>query len=157
LTYWRIVRHKQPKETSVNEDGRFELSVEVDDKVASFPYWLEVDIGTEGYGQLEDKFERYMQLFQSEHGQALFVVKPDPEKPKRTDPATLAVLAEKYISYSKPETHKRLLFVDLNELWASPLGPIVHTAHRAVELGIVSTISHTAVKKILKKTTSSRI
>lgn len=30
-------------------------------------------------------------------------------------------------------------------------------ADRAVELGIVSTISHTAIKKILKKTTSSRI
>lgn len=30
-------------------------------------------------------------------------------------------------------------------------------ADRAVELGIVSTISHTAVKNILKKTTSSRI
>lgn len=30
-------------------------------------------------------------------------------------------------------------------------------ADRAVELGIVSTISHTGVRKILKKTTSSRI
>jgi transposase len=30
-------------------------------------------------------------------------------------------------------------------------------ADRAVELGIVSTISHTAINKILKKTTSSRI
>jgi transposase len=30
-------------------------------------------------------------------------------------------------------------------------------ADRAVELGIVSAISHTAIKKILKKTTSSRI
>jgi transposase len=30
-------------------------------------------------------------------------------------------------------------------------------AERAVELGIVSTISHTAIKKILKKTGSSRI
>lgn len=30
-------------------------------------------------------------------------------------------------------------------------------ADRAVELGIASTISHTAIKKILKKTTSSRI
>ena len=129
LTYWRIVRHKQPKEKSVNEDGRFELSVEVNDKVASFSYWLEVDTGTEGYGQLEDKFERYMLLFEKEHGQALFVVKPDPEKPKRTDPATLAALAEKYIQYTKPDTHKKLLFVDLNELGANPLGPIVYTAH----------------------------
>jgi hypothetical protein len=135
LTYWWQSREKLSRETSVNEDGRFELSVELSDKIASFPYFLEVDIGSEGYRQIEDKFKRY--LARPERGQVLFVIKFDPLRSHRTNPGTLAQLAQKFLDRQKPQTWKTFLFATLEDFTTQPLGPICHIVHDSAKYPIL--------------------
>jgi transposase len=73
--------------------------------------------------------------------QAALVDKPRPGKPPTIDGKMRAQITALACS-DAPDGHAG---------WTLRL-----LADRAVELGIVSTISHTAIKKILKKTTSSR-
>jgi hypothetical protein len=132
VTYWRQPRQKLPVDKSVNEDARFELSIrrhhnERENKVGTLHFYLEMDIGTEGYYQLENKFKRYLAL--TEPFQVLFVVKFNPIRAHRTRPQTFASLAEKYIRKSDKHLWDTFLFADYAEFLANPAGKVCHIAY----------------------------
>lgn len=127
LTYWNQPRVKQPVGKSVNEDARFELTMEFEDKVGVLHFWFEMDCGSERYSQIEDKFKRYLALKDS--AQVLFVVKFNPVIPHRTSPQTLAHLAERYIRKSDWNMHKKFLFADYREFVTNPIGNVCYIPH----------------------------
>ena len=124
MTYWHQPRQKLSRGKSVNEDARFELSVEVGTRIALLRFYLELDTGTEGYGQIEDKLKRYLALKDS--SQVLFVVKFNSTKAHRTLPQTLAQLAERFIRKSDPHMWAKFLFADYERFLADPLERVCH-------------------------------
>lgn len=138
VTYWAQPRQKLPVDKSVNEDARFELSLEFEDKIATLHYFLEMDTGTEGYWQLENKFKRY--LAKNEKAQVLFVVKFNPLKAHRTRPTTLAHLAEKFIGKSQRHTWEKFLFADYAEFIADPLGKVCSIPHDPARYSILGSL-----------------
>jgi len=124
LTYWTAPLQKFPKHKAVNEDARFELTIDAGDKLAVLHFFLEVDTATEGIRQIEDKFKRYLAL--KDRSQVLFVLKFNPALPRRSRPATLAELAERYIKPSDKHLWKKFLFADLDKFAADPTGQICH-------------------------------
>jgi len=138
LTYWHQPRQKLPRDKSVNEDARFELTLETQDRIGVLHYYLEVDIGSEGYWQLEDKFKRYLAL--KDNSQVLFVVKFDPRRAHRTRPTTLAELAEKYIRKSERPMWKKFLFADYAQFIADPIDKVCHISYAAGRHSILSAL-----------------
>jgi protein involved in plasmid replication-relaxation len=138
VTYWTQPRQKLSVYKSVNEDARFELTKEFEDRIGTLHFFLEMDTGTEGYWQLEDKFKRY--LAQGENAQVLFVVKHNPLKSHRTKPTTLASLAEKYINKSQKHTWNDFLFADYAEFLADPLGPVCHVPYDPARYSILESL-----------------
>lgn len=124
LTYWHQPRQKLSRHKSTNEDARFELSTEVGNRIALIRFYLEVDTGTEGYWQIEDKLKRYLAL--KDNSQVLFVVKFNPTKAHRTFPQTLAQLAERFVRKSEPHMWAKFLFADYERFVADPLERVCH-------------------------------
>jgi hypothetical protein len=137
VTYWHQPRQKFPVDKSVNEDARFQVSIERDSKIGTLHFYLEMDnMGSESYPQIEVKFKRYLAL--KESSQVLFVLKFNPIRAHRTRPQTLASLAEKYIRKSDKHLWDTFLFADYSEFLADPTGRVCHIPYGSDRYSILS-------------------
>jgi protein involved in plasmid replication-relaxation len=134
LLEWRQPR--QRVKGGVNEDARFEMEVQMQDRRGKITFYLEADAGTEPSWMIEDKFKRYLRAREDERFNVLFVF-PDERRAK-----AFARRAEKFLDRTTPSTLKFLLFTTLDEMKADTLGPICNIAHSAAKFPIIPNLPH---------------